>query len=94
MSQEHIAILVSLDFKGAFEPAWLPTILKTLREFNCPKNVYNLTKWYLSERRANFTTSVMHTEREVTKGCPQDSCFGPGFWNFQYNSLLNIEFGK
>ena len=36
----------------------------------------------------------MHTEREVTKGCPQDSCCGPGFWNFQYNSLLNIAFGK
>ena len=36
----------------------------------------------------------MHTEREVTEGCPQDSCCGPAFWNIQYNSLLNLEFGK
>jgi hypothetical protein len=33
-------------------------------------------------------------EREVTKGCPQCSCCGPGFWNIQYNSLLNLKFGK
>ena len=30
----------------------------------------------------------------MTKGCPQGSCCGPGFWNIQYNSLLNLEFGK
>ena len=33
-------------------------------------------------------------ERAVTKGCPQRSCCGPGFWNIQYSSLLNLEFGK
>jgi len=33
-------------------------------------------------------------EREVTKGCPQVSCCGSGFWNIQYNSLLNLEFKK
>jgi hypothetical protein len=30
----------------------------------------------------------------VSKGCPQGSCCEPGFWNIQYNSLLNLEFGK
>jgi len=29
----------------------------------------------------------------VSKG-PQGSWCGPGFWNIQYNSLLNLEFGK
>jgi RNase H-fold protein (predicted Holliday junction resolvase) len=33
-------------------------------------------------------------EREVSKGCPQGSCCGPGFWNIQFNSLLNLDFGK
>ena len=33
-------------------------------------------------------------EREVNKGCPQGSCCGPGFWNIQFNSLLNLKFGK
>jgi hypothetical protein len=31
-------------------------------------------------------------ERKVTKGCLQCSCYGPGYWNFLYNSLLDLEF--
>jgi hypothetical protein len=94
MKQGHIAVLVSLDIKDAFDAAWCPSILKTLKEFNCPKNLYNLAKSYLSERTAIFTTRSMQMEREVTNGCPQGYCCGPGFWNIQYNSLLNLEFGK
>jgi len=30
----------------------------------------------------------------VCKGCPQVSCSGPGFWNIQYNFLLNLKFTK
>jgi len=29
--------------------------------------------------------------RRITKGCPQGSCCGPGFWNVLYNSLLKLE---
>jgi hypothetical protein len=25
---------------------------------------------------------------------PQGSCCGPGYWNIQYNSLLNLNFAK
>jgi hypothetical protein len=31
-------------------------------------------------------------EKEVSKGCSQGSCCGPGFWNILYNSLLNLKF--
>jgi len=31
-------------------------------------------------------------ENNVTKGCPQGSCFGSGFWNVQYNFLLNLRY--
>jgi hypothetical protein len=44
MREGHIAILVSLDVKGAFGAAWWPSILKALKELNCPKNLYNLAK--------------------------------------------------
>jgi hypothetical protein len=30
----------------------------------------------------------------VSKGCAQGSYCGPGFWNIQYNSILNLEFRK
>jgi len=33
-------------------------------------------------------------QREVSKGRPQGSCCGPGFWNIQYNSLLNLNFTR
>jgi retron-type reverse transcriptase len=49
LREGNIAILVSLDVKGAFDAAWWPSILNTLKEFNCPKNLYNLAKSYFSE---------------------------------------------
>ena len=89
-----ITILVSLDGKCAFNAALCPRILTTLKEFNCTRNLYNLTKSYFSQRIAVMSTNTVQVEREVSKGCPQGSCCGPGFLNIQYNSLLNLEFRK
>jgi len=94
MRKGHIAILVSLDVKGAFDAAWWPSILKTLKKLNCPKYLYNLAISYFSGRTATLSTNSIQMEREVSKGCPQATCCGPGFWNIQYNSLLNLEFRK
>jgi hypothetical protein len=94
MSEGHIAILVSLDVRGSFDAALWPSILKTLKDFRCPKNLYNLTKSYFSERTATLSTNSIQMEREVSKGCPQGSCCGPDFWNTQFNSLFNLDFGK
>jgi hypothetical protein len=94
MRQGHITILVSLDVRGAFDAAWWPSILKTLKEFNCLINLYNLAKSYFSERSATLCTNSIQMERDMSKGCPQGFCCGPGFWNIQYNSLLNLKFGK
>jgi hypothetical protein len=93
---EHgqIAIIVSLDVSSAFDNVWWPTILNTLKEFKCPQNLYNLVKSYLSQRTAEISTNTTRVERDVTKGCPQGSCCGPGLWNVQYNSLFNLDFMK
>jgi hypothetical protein len=63
----HIAIIFSIDVKGAFDAAWWPSILKTLKELNCLKNVYNLAKSYFSERTATVSTNSRQEEREVSK---------------------------
>jgi len=68
--------------------------IKDIKRTKLHEILYNLGKSYLTERTAIFTNSSTQTEREVAKGCPQGSCCGPGFWNIQYNSLLNLEFGK
>ena len=37
---EQCTVVVSLDVKGAFDAAWRPSILKQLKEFECPANLY------------------------------------------------------
>ena len=94
LTKGQIVALVSLDVKGAFDAAWWSRILKALKDFHCPRNLYNLTKNYFSGRSAYISTNSMRIDTTVNKGCPQGSCCGPGYWNIQYNSLLNLNFAK
>jgi hypothetical protein len=43
---------------------------------------------------AIFHANTYKVEREVSMGCPQGSCCGPGFWNILYNTVLNLEFSS
>jgi hypothetical protein len=63
--------------------------LIALREFNCPKNLFNVAKSYFSDRVAFLSAINIRIERQVTKGCPKGSCCGSGFWNIQYNTYKN-----
>jgi len=87
-------VMVSLDVKGAFDAAWWPSILKKLRELKRPKNFYNLSASYFSNRKATLSINNYKTKKEVQRGCPQGSCCGPEFWNIIYNSLLNLKFNS
>ena len=91
-SSGEIATIVNLDVEGAFTSAWYPSILNSLKECDCPRNLYNLTRSYLSQRKAIIQTSNIRIDTEVTRGCPQGSCCGPGLWNLQYNSLLKLNY--
>ena len=59
------AVIVSLDVKEAFDAAWWPGILKQLREVKCPKNLYNLSASYFSNRKATFFINNYTAERNV-----------------------------
>jgi hypothetical protein len=39
-----IVFLINLDVKDAFKAAFLPSILNDLKDYNCSKNLYNLSK--------------------------------------------------
>jgi hypothetical protein len=84
-------IMTSLDVKGAFDAASWQRIVYGLKELNCPRNLYNLSKGYFSHRTAVMTMNNVRVEKRITKGCPHGSCCGPGFWSVLYNSLLNME---
>jgi hypothetical protein len=90
----EVIVLVSLHVKGAFDAAWWTSILNSLKACGCSKNLYNLTKSYFSQRTALLSTNSVRMKRAVSKRCPQASCCGPGFWNIQYNYLLNLKFTR
>ena len=86
--------MTALDVKGTFNVAWWPSILKSLKDAECPRNLYYLSQGYFSQRTAALTTNNFSIERRVTKGCPQGSYCGPGFWNLLYNSIFNLQFTR
>jgi len=89
-----LTIIASLNVQGAFGSAWWPTILQGLREAECPRNIYCLTQDYLKDRKAIITINNIRKEKEITKGCPQGSCCGPGLWDIQFDPLLKIKYTK
>ena len=86
--------MTSLDVKGAFNAVWWPSVLKGLKDAECPRNLYYLSQGYFSQRTAVMTTNNFSLERRVTIGCPHGSCCGPGFWNLLYNSIFKLEFTR
>ena len=88
----EVIAMVSLDVQGAFDAAWWPEILRELIEQKCPKNLYKLTMSYFNQRTAAVAINRIKVEKHVTRGCPQGSCSGPGYWNLQFNSLLETKF--
>jgi len=46
---QYVAV-ISLDVKGAFDAAWSPGILVSLRQLKCPGNLYKLCGSYFNDR--------------------------------------------
>jgi len=90
--RRNVVIMTSLDVQGAFDAAWWPEILNKLRDLQCPGNLYDLTRSYFSDKVAILSANTYRKETKVTKGCPQGSCCGPGFWNLLYNAHLDLDF--
>jgi len=90
---QYVALII-LDFKGALDAAWWPSILTSLKTLKCPRNLYNLCVSYFKERSAILLLNSRIEQRKISEGCPQGSAFGPAFWNLQCNSLLNLECAK
>jgi ribonuclease HI len=91
LENRDIVIMASLDIQGAFDSAWWPGVIHGLRNKNCPRNLYNLSKDYFNNRRAIISTTNYTIERKITKGTPQGSCCSPTYWNILFDSLLTLE---
>ena len=68
--------------------------MASLRQLRCLENLYRLCGSYFKDRTAFMTMNNGMAQRNISKGCPQGSASGPGFWNIFYNSLLNLQYSK
>jgi hypothetical protein len=60
--------LISLDVKGAFDAAWWPSILNSLKTLKCPRNLYNLCESYFNDRSATLVLNSSTEQRKISKG--------------------------
>ncbi|XP_067118869.1 uncharacterized protein [Centruroides vittatus] len=85
------SLMVTIDFKGAFDHAWWPAILTDLKNNKCPTNIYRLTASYLKDRSILVETgNNTYIQKGINRGCPQGSKSGPYLWNILYNNLLRL----
>ena len=78
MSKEHLT------------PLGCHAYLATYATYDAQKNLYDLSLNYFRDSVASLQANTHTVMRTVTKGCPQVSCCGPGFWNLMYNAFLNF----
>jgi hypothetical protein len=73
-----IMVLISLDVKGAFDAAWCPSILNWLKANKCHKNLYNLSKSYLTNGLQSFHLTMQVFREQSPKGLYKDPVAGQG----------------
>lgn len=78
------------DIAGAFDNVWWPLVLDSLRERECPKNVYDVLRSYFENRRVKIAWGDEEVSKQASRGCPQGSVLGPLCWNVQFDQLLKI----
>lgn len=83
---------IAIDFSQAFDTAWWPEILSSLRNIGIPSNLYFLIKSYLSDRFAYIQhNNEPVAARKLELGCPQGSVLAPFLWNLAMESLLTLD---
>ncbi len=85
--KKQVAALL-FDVKGAFDCIWRPAILQSLKEKDCPKNIYKLLVSYFENRQAQVVWGTNQVSKQATRGCPQGSVLGPSGWNLGFDPLL------
>jgi len=88
-SEVEYAIALLFDISGAFNNVWLSLILDSLKDRNCPKNVFDMLRSYFSDRR--MQTELMHEiiTKKAKMGCSWNSVLGPTCWNVMFDGLFH-----
>ncbi|KAH7963870.1 hypothetical protein HPB52_023743 [Rhipicephalus sanguineus] len=89
-AEQTPAILMSLDFQGAFDSVWHPRILQFFRERGLPSCLYHLLRTFLADRTVVFSSHAGQVEAHPTLGSPQGSPISPLLWNVIIHGLLSL----
>ncbi|KAH7963866.1 hypothetical protein HPB52_023739 [Rhipicephalus sanguineus] len=89
-TQRMPAILMSLDFHGAFDSVWHPLVLRYFRERALPSGLYHLLRTFLEERSVFVQSHAGRVDTHPTLGSPQGSPLSPLLWNVVIDSLLSL----
>ncbi|KAH7962652.1 hypothetical protein HPB52_017319 [Rhipicephalus sanguineus] len=84
------ALLMSLDFHGAFDSVWHPLVLRYFRERALPSGLYHLLRTFLGGRSVFLQSHAGQVEANPTLGSPQGSPLSPLLWNIVIDSLLSL----
>jgi ribonuclease HI len=89
---KEFCLILGFDIEGAFNNLLWHNTISELKEKKCEKNLVNLSISYFMNRSAEIWINTAKVAKSLTKGCPQGSACGPGFWNINYDSLLKLTF--
>ncbi|KAH7963912.1 hypothetical protein HPB52_023785 [Rhipicephalus sanguineus] len=84
------AILMALDFQGAFDSVWHPCVLQFFRERGLPSCLYHLLRTFLTDRTVVFSSNAGRVEAHPSLGSPQGSPISPLLWNVIIHGLLSL----
>ena len=80
--------VLSTDMSKAFDSLYPPLMMNKLKAYDFSIVSLNLIRSYFSNRmnRVKLDSAVSNW-KNVTRGCPQGSSFGPLLWNIYQNDL-------
>jgi len=82
------AVALLFDISGAFDNVWWPLVLDSLKDRNCPRNVFKVLQSYFRDRNVQIELGHETISKKATRGCPQGSVLGPACWNIMFDGLL------
>jgi len=89
----ELAIILSIDVQGSFGLAWWPAILQRLRHKMTHETLLLSTRVPEGEKSGHDKNNF-RIDKTITRGSPQGGCSGPGIWNIQYDTVLNLQYKK
>ncbi|XP_075530115.1 uncharacterized protein LOC142563446 [Dermacentor variabilis] len=83
-------VLISLDFRGAFDSVWRPLVIKYFRDRGCSANLVGLLGTFLEGRTVEYASHAGSVSAETSIGSPQGSPISPLLWNVIVDGLLRL----